>query len=267
MYPVIDPATYRVATTAACALVMMAKAPRIGAVKTRLTPLLSSEQAARLSCCFIRDMADNIGTLTDDSRVSGVVAYTPNGEEDAFDGLLPDGFHLLAQRGADLGERLLNAAADLFNVGFANVCLINSDSPTLPQSLLIDALTALRRAGERAVLGEASDGGYYLIGLQAPQPHLFQGIAWSTPRVASQTLARAAERGLDVTRLAHWYDVDDAPSLRELHDELRGTGPWAGNRHRGYPAPETARFLQELAAANAGVHQVLAQAPPEASLR
>ncbi len=264
---VIDPATYRVAIPGACALVMMAKAPRVGSVKTRLTPLLSNEQAAQLSRCFIRDMAENIGTLTADAPVSGIVAYMPKGEEAAFEKLLPADFHLLEQRGADLGERLLNAAADLFAAGFAHVCLINSDSPTLPRTLLMEAIGALRQPGERAVLGEATDGGYYLIGLQKPQPHLFQGIEWSTPRVATQTLARAAGRGLAMTRLGHWYDVDDGPSLRELFNELRGAGRWAADRHQGFSAPVTAHFLRELAFSNTAVRHLLAEVPPEATVR
>ena len=267
MNSVIDPANYRVAIPGACALVMMAKAPRVDAVKTRLTPLLSNEQAAELSRCFIRDMAANIGALIPGYPVSGIIAYMPKGEEAAFENLLPADFYLLEQRGADLGERLMNAAADLFASGFAHVCLINSDSPTLPQSVLIDAMTALRRPGERAVLGEATDGGYYLIGLQKPQPHLFKGIEWSTPRVAGQTLARAAERNLEITRLARWYDVDDGASLRELFDELRGAGPWAEHRHRGHGAPVTARFLRQLASDSAAVRGLLAKAPPEASVR
>ncbi len=267
MNQVIDPAAYRVAIPGACALVMMAKAPRVGSVKTRLTPLLSNEQAAQLSRCFIRDMAENIGALSGKSKAAGIIAYMPQGEEAAFDGLLPHGFQLLLQRGADLGERLMNAAADLFGAGFAHVCLINSDSPTLPRSLLMEAIAALRRPGERAVLGEATDGGYYLIGLQKPQPHLFQRIEWSTPQVAGQTLARAAECGLAMTRLPRWYDVDDGPSLRELFDELRGTGPWAANRHQGYGAPMTAAFLRALGATNAAVRHLLDEAPPEASVR
>lgn len=264
---VIDPAVFRVSQPGACALVMMAKAPRVGSVKTRLTPLLSNEEAAELSRCFIRDMAENIVALPGDSGASGVIAYMPKGEESTFEGLLPDGFRLLAQRGADLGERLLNAAADLFGAGFAYVCLINSDSPTLPRSLLMDAIIALRQPGQRAVLGEATDGGYYLVGLQKPEPHLFQRIEWSTPRVARQTLTRAAERGLDIIRLGRWYDVDDGLSLHELFEELHGTGPWAANRHRGYGAPMTARFLQELAGSNSAVHRLLAEAPPEAGVR
>jgi rSAM/selenodomain-associated transferase 1 len=264
---VINPAAFKVSQPGACALVIMAKAPRVGSVKTRLTPLLSNEQAAELSRCFICDMAENIAALTKDASVCGIIAYMPKGQEAAFEGLLPHCFRLLPQRGADLGERLLNSAADLFGAGFAHVCLINSDSPTLPRSLLTEAMMALRQPGQRAVLGEATDGGYYLIGLQGPQPHLFQGIEWSTPRVAGQTLARAAERGLDVTRLARWYDVDDGLSLHELFEELHGTGPWAANRHRGYGAPVTALFLQRLAGTNPAVHHLLAEVPPEAGVQ
>lgn len=246
-----------------CALVMMAKAPRVGMVKTRLTPLLNAEEAATLSRCFIQDMAANIGQLTEDRRLVGVVAYTPAGEEAAFADLLPSQCHLLTQRGADLGERLRHTAEDLFTAGFGAVCLINSDSPTLPQSILADAAAGLRSPGDRVVLGEATDGGYYLIGLKRPQPRLFRDIDWSTPRVYAQTLARAKEVALDVMRLPTWYDVDDWASLRMLFDELLiPGGPMSGRPITGYGAPFTSRFLRELAVQNRAVGQLLAEALP-----
>src|SRR5229473_3737478 len=127
---------------ALCALALMAKAPFAGAVKTRLTPPLSPEEAATLSTCFLRDMTTNVFGMNGDGT-EGVVLYTPADAEAFLHELLPDGFKLVAQRGETLGERLINAAADLLSDGFKSVCLINSDSPTLPGELLRTAASLL----------------------------------------------------------------------------------------------------------------------------
>src|SRR4029079_10467579 len=149
-----------------------------------------------LNVCFLRDMATNIASLSDSHAVSGLIVYTPIGSESAFDGVLPSGFGLLAQRGLSLGERLYNATHDLLRQGFPAVCLINSDSPTLPRSILIRAIELLAIDGDRVVLGAADDGGYYLIGLKQAHRNLFDGIEWSTANVLSRTRQRAAEINL-----------------------------------------------------------------------
>jgi glycosyltransferase A (GT-A) superfamily protein (DUF2064 family) len=115
----------------------MAKAPIEGEVKTRLVPPLTAREAAELNVCFLRDMAANINSVSETGAAAGLVAYTPVGSEPAFAGVLPTEFKLLAQRGASLGERLSNATDDLLRQGYGAVCLINSDSPTLPKSILI----------------------------------------------------------------------------------------------------------------------------------
>ena len=86
--------------------------------------------------------------------------------------------------------------------GFGAVCLLNSDSPTLPTALLVRAARALLAPGERVVLGPAEDGGYYLLGMKQPHAHLFADIAWSTDSVAAATRARAAALGLEVVDAA-----------------------------------------------------------------
>jgi uncharacterized protein len=218
----------------------MAKAPLPGKVKTRLTPPLTPDQASALNICFIRDTTENIQQVTEASNSAGLVAYTPVGDESAFDGLVPSGFQLLAQRGDDFGERLLYACEDLFACGFSAVCLIDSDSPTMPQDALLQAVERLSRAGDRMVLGGSDDGGYYLIGVKRLHHRLFEQIDWSTKRVFEQTLERAREIGLRAELLPTWYDVDDAATLERLQREL------AAPSGTGYDAKHTRGYLRSL---------------------
>jgi rSAM/selenodomain-associated transferase 1 len=225
-----------------CALVVMAKAPRPGKVKTRLSPPLTPDQASALNICFIRDTTENIQRVTEASNSAGLVAYTPVGDEAAFDGLLPAGFQLLAQRGDGFGERLLFVCEDLFACGFSSVCLIDSDSPTMPQSALLQAVERLSHAGDRMLLGGSDDGGYYLIGIKRLHRRLFQEIDWSTERVFAQTLERAGEIALPVELLPTWYDVDDADTLDRLQRELASPDAAA------YGANHTRAYLESLRA-------------------
>ncbi|HEX6718348.1 MAG TPA: TIGR04282 family arsenosugar biosynthesis glycosyltransferase [Pyrinomonadaceae bacterium] len=222
-----------------CALGLMAKAPLAGEVKTRLVPPLTAHEAASLNICFLRDMAENINSI---SEASGLVVYTPTGSESAFDGVLPREFKLLAQRGASLGERLCNATDDLLRQDYGAVCLINSDSPTLPRSILIRASESLATEGDRVVLGAAEDGGYYLIGLKHAHRNLFNDIAWSTSEVLARTRERAAEIDLPVEMLPPWYDVDDAETLNRLCEELF----FESSLNGAYPAPHTRAFLDSI---------------------
>ncbi|HEY3134828.1 MAG TPA: TIGR04282 family arsenosugar biosynthesis glycosyltransferase [Blastocatellia bacterium] len=222
----------------------MAKAPRPGHVKTRLVPPLTQEEAAELSLCFLRDTATNVADVAAREVADCVAVYTPVGSEHAFEGVLPDCFGLLAQCGDSLGERLFHATQDLLELGYESVCLINSDSPTLPGDRLTSALAAMSLPGDRVVLGPAEDGGYYLIGLKEAHRHLFIDIDWSTARVLSQTIDRASEIDLEVYQLPSWYDLDDVETLYRLCDELfRGNGERGRNR---YTAAHTRDYLARL---------------------
>ncbi len=230
-----------------CALAVMAKAPRPGKVKTRLAPPLTLEQSAALNICFLRDTTRNIAEVSHAGKAAGVICYTPVGDEAAFDGLLPEGFSLIPQRGDGFGERLLCAAEDLLSCGFGSVCLIDSDSPTLPQSALREAVDALGRPGDRVVLGPAEDGGYYLIGLKKPHAAPFERITWSTATVLAETRERVAEAGLEYVELPTWYDVDDGATLRTLAAELLSGARPGFAFVEGYPAQATRGFLEALA--------------------
>jgi uncharacterized protein len=251
-YKTLQPGEPAGVSEGSCALAVMAKAPRPGKVKTRLSPPLTPDQASAINICFIQDTAENIRQVTEAGNSAGLVVYTPVGDEAAFDKLLPQGFLLLSQRGDGFGERLLHACEDLFTCGFGTVCLIDSDSPTMPQSALLQAVEWLSHPGDRVVLGGSDDGGYYLIGVKRMHHRLFEQIEWSTERVFTQTLERAREIGLEAALLPTWYDVDDAATLERLRLELvpgQVGREDAGVQRVGYDAKHTRAYLASLQAA------------------
>ncbi len=247
-YPMLQPGALNPSNEGRCALAVMSKAPRPGKVKTRLAPPLTLEQSAALNICFLRDTAANIANVASKRKACGVVCYTPAGDEEAFDGLLPEDFLLIPQRGDGFGERLYCAAADILSCGFTAVCLIDSDSPTLPHAALETAVDTLLHPGDRVVLGGSDDGGYYLIGLKAAHEGVFDRITWSTGSVLAETRQRVAEVGLQLVELPLWYDVDDAATLRALAAELlEGAQPPFATA-QGFEAPATKEYLQRFAA-------------------
>ena len=233
-----------------CAIAVMAKAPQPGRCKTRLVPPLTHEQAAGMSRAFLRDLTENVFAAAADLPIVPFVAFAPAGMEAAFDGLLAQGTQLILADGTPpmpagvegFGRCLLQAVQSLLAGGYASVCVLNSDSPTLPTAILRDAAACLSAPGDRIVMAPADDGGYTLLGMKQAHAHLFRDIAWSTDRVAGQTRDRAREAGLDLVELPSWYDVDDANSLLRLEASLLTRG-------EAYPAPHTAAYLRALSRA------------------
>ncbi|MEP6821030.1 MAG: TIGR04282 family arsenosugar biosynthesis glycosyltransferase [Chthoniobacterales bacterium] len=229
-----------------CALAVMTKAPRAGKVKTRLTPPLTPEEAAALNVCFLRDTTAAIMQTVAKGGAQGIGVFTPEGSEGAFAEILPKQFDLVLQRGDAFGERLIAAAKDIFALGFNSLCLIDSDSPTVPLAAYTLAVQKLARSEPTSVLGPSDDGGYYLIGLNRMHLRVFEEIGWSTERVLEQTVQRAKESGLPMEFLPTWFDVDDRATLRRLCNELLGDPE--GPSSAGYAAPETKGFLEQLIA-------------------
>lgn len=226
-----------------CALAVMTKAPRAGKVKTRLTPPLTAEEAATLNTCFLRDTTAAIAREARKGMARGIAVYTPVGAEEDYGGILPDEFQLVPQRGEALGERMALAFDDLFSFGFESVCLIGSDSPTLPTGAFSQAAQFLSGTEDALVLGPSDDGGYYLIGLKKTQRSLLEEIEWSTQTVFEQTVEKAKEINLEINLLPTWYDVDDWSSLRRLCRELFEVNESAPD---AYPAPATQAYLSAL---------------------
>ena len=232
------------------ALALMTKAPRAGKVKTRLVPPLTNEEAAQLNRCLLQDTAAAISgccgglTMLNPGRpiAHGIAVYTPVGGESDYSDILPGDFSLLLQRGENFGERLYFAAEDLFKSGFKTVCLIDSDSPTIPAQNFSKAIELLSLPGNRIVLGPCDDGGYYLIGLKRLHREVFERIDWSTDRVFEQTRQRAIQNGIMVDELPRGFDVDDRATLHRLCAELLGESARDG------VAPRTQEFLRALIA-------------------
>ena len=115
--------------------------------------------------------------------------------------------------------------ADLLERGHAGAIAIDSDSPTLPMTFVVEAATMLADARCDVVLGPCDDGGYYLVGLRSSEPALFNGIPWSTDAVFAMTLDKARGLGLAVHVLPRWFDVDTEGDLQRLHAELTAGPP------------------------------------------
>lgn len=205
-------------------IAVMAKMPRAGEVKTRLCPPLTLEEAADLYHAFLLDRIEQVRSL---HAASHAIAYAPADSRGFFEGLAPD-FALIPQRGGDLGRRLVAGFDQFFADGYAGALLTDSDTPTLPVAYLREALCLIASADTDLVLGPSDDGGYYLIGLRAARPELFEDMPWSTPQVLPETVRRAYALGLRIAWLPPWFDVDTGPDLDRLEASLRTT---AAPRH------------------------------------
>jgi hypothetical protein len=220
------------------ALVVMAKAPREGEVKTRLIGALTAAEAAAIYTNFLRDTFVLVEAVREERETAQIVlCYTPEGSEEAFESIEREGSLMLAQRGGDLGERLTNCFADLFEFGFDSVVVIGADSPTLPEEILIEAFDSLVSEND-VVIGPAEDEGYYLVGMRKLHAKVFSGIPWGTDRTLAATKARVREAGLNLKLLPVWYDVDTPEGLETLKRELSEDQS---------AARFTGRFLEELA--------------------
>ncbi len=224
------------------AIAIICKVPKPGASKTRLIPALGAERAAALSRAFLIDLSGTIEAVAQAIGARGYAVCSPESASEELARFLPPSFGYVVETDPVLGRVLDAAIARLLALGHDGVVLVNGDSPTLPAALLVEAIEALRRPGERVVFGPALDGGYTFVGLKRREPGVFADIPWSTSTVLARSLERAAELGLPVTQTSPWYDIDDAESLGWLISELRGHPP-AGLAVRGAEAPETRAVL------------------------
>jgi uncharacterized protein len=199
------------------ALVIFAKAPVPGQVKTRLCPPLTPDEAATLHGSFVLDTLERTKAAASKLHLAfhRYLACAPSSSLVFFQ--IMEERHsvtLLDQVGEDVGARMSHTFDALFMKGYRRVLIVGTDVPSLPLDHYKQALALLE--SHDAVLGPALDGGYYLIGLNRPAPDLFTGIPWSTDRVLALTEDKAAKLGLSTALLPAWRDVDTIDDLATL---------------------------------------------------
>jgi rSAM/selenodomain-associated transferase 1 len=218
-------------------LVIMAKAPRPGAVKTRLASSLSPEAVTALYCCLLDDTLALARSLKLGDVEVAIMCPEPDVNELAQ--LAGNATSVVAQKGEGLAAGLTSVFAH-FAEGHRTdapqrrIIAFNSDSPHLPRSVLEDAFESL--AAHDVVVGPTHDGGYYLVGAKASHPTLFAGDGMGTSSALERLVARARALELSVGFADPFYDIDVADDLTRLAEELR-LDPAR--------APRTAAWLKE----------------------
>ncbi len=186
-------------------VIVFAKAPIPGRVKTRLIPLLGGERAAALHAALVRDQILLLQSL------AGTVACELHTDEptDAWTGL---GVSQKLQAGGDLGERMLVALEAALASGYSPACVLGGDIPALPAAHLLELL-----AGPGDVtFGPAEDGGFWGIAARRVHPAMFQQVPWSAPDTLTHAIGAARRCGLSAGCAALWWDVDTATDVRRL---------------------------------------------------
>ena len=200
------------------ALIVVAKAPIPGQVKTRLCPPLSGDEAASLHGSMVMDILERCRTLRTFDRF---LACTPSQEHAFFKTMAARfGVTLWDQVGTDLGQRMNHALTKAFQMGYQKALLVGTDIPTLAAHTCTHAIQTL--ADHDVVFGPTADGGYYLVGMKRPMPELFHGIPWSTSQVLSKSLEQARGMGLSVGQLETQHDLDTILDIQNIIPNLRG---------------------------------------------
>lgn len=203
---------------AEAALIIFAKAPVPGEVKTRLCPPLTPDEAASLHGSMVMDIAEHTRGIRNFDRF---LACTPSSEHGFFQTLAARyGVTLCEQVGDDLGQRMNHALTDALSRGYRYALIVGTDIPSIAPPTYKNALALLQT--HDAVLGPTHDGGYYLIGVKQPAPELFVDIPWSTENVCSLTQSKAQALGLTVGLLETEHDIDTFDDLQAFMAKGQG---------------------------------------------
>jgi rSAM/selenodomain-associated transferase 1 len=200
----------------------MTKEPIPGKVKTRLIPPLSQDDAAMLYKSFLKDRLKQMLLLADTDKA---IAYAPESTGTAFLNYAADKYSIFPQRGRNLGERMHNIFVDKFQNGYDSVVIIGCDSPDLPVTIVSGAYKILEAETVDMVIGPASDGGYYLIGLKAEYPDLFADMPWGTNTVLSDTIKMATNLKIRLELLQTWSDIDEFSDLVSFYNRYKEQAP------------------------------------------
>jgi uncharacterized protein len=213
-------------------LIMFAKYPKKGKVKSRLILEGYDGLVTDLYRCFIEDIIERVST----GDYSFCLAYDPPEKKNEFIELFGEDISYAPQKGADLGMRMYEAFRTCFLNGFRSGLIIGSDSPDIPQEIIEEAFQSLAEHG--AVIGPTWDGGYYLIGFTgySLSERFFANLTWSTDNVFAETMRRFREDGVSVHVLPTWRDIDRAGDVHALIKESESSD---------FGQSRTIRFLKE----------------------
>jgi uncharacterized protein len=214
------------------AIIIMAKVPSAGKVKTRLQPIFSPEKCAALAAAFLEDIVNKAKAVCE----YAILAYSPPEEINALRKILP--FHniFIEQTGKDLGERMFNAFKFAFEQDSGPVVVVGTDSPTFPADYIEQAFEFLELETD-VVLGKTEDGGFYLIGLRALRVEIFENVAWSSPETFERVFENVNNLNLRLREVPGWYDVDEPQDLEKLREEF------LHNENARRRAPKTFEYL------------------------
>lgn len=193
---------------ASLALIIMAKAPIAGQVKTRLKGHMSGKERARLYRTLLEG---TVGKLRDLPGIDTYITFWPEDWREYFSGF---GLPAFPQEGDGLGPRMHNALKKVLGMGYEKAVLVGADIPELSGDVVAEALGLL--SDSDIVFGPAEDGGYYLVGLKRPRMEIFEGITWSEETTLSQTLRKADALGLRAALAKTLYDIDAPEDLKRL---------------------------------------------------
>ena len=195
------------------AIILFARDPILGQVKTRLNSFLDKETILKLYICFLED---SLVKIQDVGNSDCFVAISPGDNSNFFNQKRSSGINLFSQQGEDLGEKMRKAFVDRFSEGYTRVAIIGSDSPSLPVSYIRRALNSEKDL----VLGPSIDGGFYLIAMKEKVSEVFKSVSWGTDKVLDETLQIIKDDGISFDLLPLWYDIDIPEDLKFLKTHL-----------------------------------------------
>ncbi len=194
-------------------LVVYAKAPWPGRVKTRLSPFLSPVEAAEVYQFSLQAVVERL----ESADIHPQIWFFEEWDRRGLEGLFP-GRILRPQKGGDLGERMYHTFTTLLEEGETSVFILGSDAPTLPVEFLQEGIRLLEN--HDCVLGPTQDGGYYAIGLRHIDRRIFSQVSWSLPTVLERTIANIESLHGSYRLLPRWYDIDHPGDLAVAWGDL-----------------------------------------------
>lgn len=186
------------------ALIIFARDPVPGEVKTRLARHIGNQAAADLYAAMLQDVVQTASNLP---KITPIIFWANSAVTQSME-RLGERFISSLQNGNSLGERMAHAFDKVFSKDFKTCCIIGSDAPDIPQKYILQAFALLESNSVDVVFGPAADGGYYLVGMNRTYRQLFEDIPWSCQDTLEKSCAKAATLGISYALLPEWHDMD-----------------------------------------------------------